>query len=59
MLLLIIASLNPLIFHRTVHRNMSQWDEAAAAPWRARLTAYPSLTLWSGIIVAGRAIEYF
>jgi hypothetical protein len=59
MILLVIAGLNPLIFHRTVYRNVLQWDEAAAAPWRARLTAYLSLTLWSGIIVAGRAIAYF
>jgi hypothetical protein len=59
MLLLIVAGLNPLIFHRTVYRNVAQWDEAAAAPRRARLTAYLSLTLWSGIIVAGRAIAYF
>jgi hypothetical protein len=59
MLLLIIAGLNPLIFHRTVYRNVAHWDEAVAAPWRARLTACLSLTLWSGIIVAGRAIAYF
>jgi hypothetical protein len=59
MILLVIAGLNPLIFHRTVYRNVSQWDETAAVPWRARLTAYLSLTLWSGIIVAGRAIAYF
>jgi hypothetical protein len=59
MLLLIVAGVNPLIFHRTIYRNVSLWDEAAVAPARARLTAYLSLTLWSGIIVAGRAIAYF
>jgi len=59
MLLLIVAGVNPLIFHRTVYRNVSLWDEASVAPGRARLTAYLSLTLWSGIIVAGRAIAYF
>lgn len=59
MLLLIVAGVNPLIFHRTVYRNVSLWDEAAVAPARARLVAYLSLTLWSGIIVAGRAIAYF
>ena len=59
MLLLIIAGLNPLIFHSTVYRHVSLWDESPVAPWRARLTGYLSLTLWSGIIVAGRAIAYF
>jgi hypothetical protein len=59
MFLLIVAGLNPLIFHSTVYRHVSSWDESPIAPWRARLTAYLSLTLWSGIIVAGRAIAYF
>ena len=52
MFLLIVAGLNPLIFHSTVYRHVSSWDESPIAPWRARLTAYLSLTLWSGIIVA-------
>ena len=59
MLLLLIAGLNPLVFHSTVYRGVSSWDEAPVAPWRARLTAILSLTLWSGTIVAGRAIAYF
>jgi hypothetical protein len=59
MLLLIIAGLNPLIFHSTVYRQVSSWDESPIAPRRARLTGYLSLALWSGIIVAGRAIAYF
>jgi hypothetical protein len=59
MLLLIVAGLNPLIFHSTIYRNVAAWDDAPVAPWRARLTAILSLTLWSGIIVAGRAIAYY
>jgi hypothetical protein len=31
----------------------------AISPWRARAAAIASLTLWSGIIVAGRLIAYF
>jgi len=59
MLLLLIAGLNPLVFHTTIYRGVVAWDEARIAPWRARLTAALSLTLWSGIIVAGRAIAYY
>jgi succinate dehydrogenase hydrophobic anchor subunit len=59
MLLLLVAGLNPLLFHFTVYRGVSAWDEAPVAPRRARLTAILSLTLWSAIIVAGRAIAYF
>ncbi|MCU1235846.1 MAG: putative rane protein [Candidatus Solibacter sp.] len=59
MLLLFIAGLNPLVFHSTIYRSVAAWDDARTTPWRARLTAALSLTLWSGIIVAGRAIAYY
>jgi len=59
MLLLVVAGVNPLIFHSTIYRRVSAWDESPVTPWRARLTAALSLTLWSGIIVAGRAIAYY
>lgn len=58
-LLLFLAGLNPLLFHSTIYRSVHEWDEAAVAPWRARATAIASIVLWSGIIVAGRAIAYF
>jgi len=59
LVLLILAGLNPLIFHTGVYRRAQEWELAAVAPWRARVAAIVSLTLWSGIIVAGRAIAYF
>ncbi len=55
-LLLLLAGLNPLVFHSTVYKKVGQWDEARPTPPRARLAAALSLTLWSAIIVAGRAI---
>jgi hypothetical protein len=58
-LLLVLAGLNPLIFHSTIYRSVGAWDDAPVAPWRARAAAVASLTLWSGIIVAGRAIAYY
>jgi hypothetical protein len=45
--LLIIAGINMLVFHRTVH-----------TPARARLAGALSLTCWIGIIAMGRAIGY-
>jgi hypothetical protein len=59
MLLLILAGLNPLIFHSTIYRSVGAWDDALTVPRRARAAAIASLTLWSGIIIAGRAIAYF
>ena len=59
LILLALVGLNPLVFHFTIFRSVDRWDEAPRTPGRARLAAVLSLTLWSGIIVAGRAIAYF
>jgi hypothetical protein len=59
LLLLILVGLNPLIFHLTIYRSVFSWNERVITPWRARLAAVFSLTLWSGIVCAGRAIAYF
>lgn len=59
LVLLALVGLNPLIFHTTVYRRVQEWEMARFSPWRARAAAFASLTLWCGIIVAGRAIAYF
>jgi hypothetical protein len=59
MLLLLLAGLNPLIFHTGVYRRVTEWETLRLSPWRARAAAIASLLLWSGVIVAGRAIAYF
>jgi hypothetical protein len=59
LLLLLLVGLNPLIFHFTIYRSVSEWNERIVTPPRARLAAILSLTLWSGIICAGRAIAYY
>ena len=59
MLLLLVAGLNPLIFHSTVYRSVAEWDRAGITPRRASVAAALSLTLWSLIIMSGRAIAYF
>jgi hypothetical protein len=57
--LLVLVGLNPLIFHTTIYRRVDEWELQHISPWRARAAAIASLTLWSGIIIAGRAIAYF
>jgi uncharacterized protein DUF6644 len=59
LLLLALVGLNPLIFHFTIYRSVGDWNERIVTPLRARLAAVFSLTLWGGIICAGRAIAYF
>jgi hypothetical protein len=58
LLLLLLVGLNPLIFHSTIYRSVTVWDDAPVAPRQARASAVFSLTLWAAIIVAGRAIAY-
>jgi len=58
LVLLALAGLNALIFHRTIYRNVADWDPAAGVPARARLTGLLSLAFWIAIITAGRAIAY-
>lgn len=58
LVLLSLAGLNALLFHLTVYRQAADWDNAALTPARARIAGFLSLTLWIGIIAAGRAIAY-
>lgn len=59
LVLLVLVGLNPLIFHTTIYRRVHEWESQELSPWRARAAAAASLSLWGGIIVAGRAIAYF
>jgi hypothetical protein len=58
LVLLSLAALNALIFHRTIYRQAAEWDTAVVVPPRARLAGLLSLILWICIIAAGRAIAY-
>lgn len=58
-ILLALVGLNPLIFHTTIYRRVHDWEVQELSPWRARAAAIASITLWAGIIIAGRAIAYF
>jgi hypothetical protein len=57
--LLLFAGLNVWYFHSKVSGDMLDWDNAEVMPWRAKLVGFLSLTLWFGIIVAGRWTAYF
>jgi hypothetical protein len=58
LVLLALAGLNALIFHRTIYRDVRNWDPTAPTPLRARLAGLLSLAFWIAIITAGRAIAY-
>jgi hypothetical protein len=57
-LFLILASLNVLIFHRTVYDSVAVWDQSPVTPLQARVAGGLSLLLWFSILACGRAIGY-
>jgi hypothetical protein len=56
--MLILAGINVLVFHRRTEPTIGAWDLAPATPRGARVAAAASLALWAGVIVAGRMIAY-
>jgi hypothetical protein len=56
--MLLVSGLNVLVFHSTIYRTVAAWDLDAVPPVRARVAGGLSLTLWAGIVVAGRMIAY-
>ncbi len=59
MLLLPLAGLNVLFFHKRIWPSVRAWDESANAPLAARMVAIVSMSLWLVIIVLGRWTAYF
>ncbi|MBV9507053.1 MAG: hypothetical protein JO323_18835 [Acidobacteriia bacterium] len=58
LVLLALAAVNALVFHLGVYRGVGGWDEAPATPFAAKVAGAVSLTLWVGVVAAGRAIGY-
>jgi hypothetical protein len=56
MLLVLLAGLNALWFTLAEHREISQLPAGAPLALKVKLSAALSLTLWFGVIVAGRMI---
>jgi hypothetical protein len=56
-ILLILAGLNVLYFHKRVMHNVDEWDQNM--PWRAQMVGALSLILWLGVVIAGRWTAYF
>lgn len=57
-ILLVVAGLNALIFHKTVFQGVEAWDQDVATPWRAKLAGGFSLLVWVGVVAMGRALAY-
>ena len=58
MVLILLAGLHALIFHKIVYRDVATWDEGEVLPIGAKVSGLVSLLLWVGIIAAGRFIGF-
>lgn len=56
--LILLAGLHALIFHKIVYRNVATWDEGEVLPIGAKVSGLVSLLLWVGIVAAGRFIGF-
>ena len=56
--LMLLASINALAFHRTTFLSAKTWDMDRVLPYGARLAGVVGLALWGAVVVAGRLIAY-
>jgi hypothetical protein len=58
LLLILLAGIQVLIFHRTMYRGVAAWDGGQAIPMIAKIAALLSILLWLSIVAAGRFIGF-
>jgi hypothetical protein len=58
MLLIFLAGVQALIFHRTVYRSVETWDDSSVLPAGAKVAGFVSILLWVGVVAAGRFIGF-
>ncbi len=58
MSMIVLAGINALVFHLTIHKRVASWDNDPSPPARAKLAGVLSLVLWSGVVICGRMQAY-
>ncbi|MBV8903805.1 MAG: hypothetical protein JOZ22_09220 [Acidobacteriia bacterium] len=58
LVLIAVAGLNALVFHKTVFHGVHTWDKDAPTPPRAKFAGACSLLVWIGVVAMGRALAY-
>jgi hypothetical protein len=53
-----LAGANTLIFHQTIFKSASLWDQDCNAPKEAKFIAIASIFLWLTVISCGRLLAY-
>jgi hypothetical protein len=56
--LLVLAGINMAIFHLWTHRSIVAWDAERRTPLGAKLAGLVSLSVWIGVVFAGRFVGF-
>jgi hypothetical protein len=57
MMLILLAGIQALLFHFTIYRRVTSWDDSIT-PLAAKLSGIISILLWLAIVAAGRFIGF-
>lgn len=58
LLLLLLAAVNALVFHRLAAPRPERIGDSGSPPAAVRLAGFLSLAIWAGVIVMGRMMSY-
>lgn len=58
MVLLLVAFVNAIMFHRRMKASAGSWEYERKAPRHLQISAALSLGLWAGVVTTGRLIAY-
>jgi len=56
--MMLMAAVNAMAFHRISYRTVDTWDAQGVTPLGARLAGALGLALWVGVVLSGRLIAY-
>jgi hypothetical protein len=59
MVLLILAIINTVFFHRLTFTSVQRWNENVESPAAAKAAALFSISLWIAVIACGRLLAYY
>ena len=56
--LMFLAAVNMMVFHRFTYPGVAQWDRNASPPRAAKIAAALSLVFWIGVVTCGRLVSF-
>jgi hypothetical protein len=59
LILIVVAGVNAVVFHRGVFKSVAGWNRHVGAPVAAKIAAAISLVSWIAVLSCGRLLAYF